>query len=136
MDLHSIDVRGRGADDYLFGRGQVWFALVMTVGLMVFDYVDRQVIVSHFPYLKTALGPSDKQLGALVSVVSVTVALGAIPVALFADRASRVNSIVVMALIWSLAMISRMSTRSYSQLLAARASVGLGEGGTVPWALP
>ena len=62
-------------------------------------------------------------------MVSVTVALGALPVALFADRASRVKSIVVMATIWSLATISCMFTRSYGQLLAARALVGLGEAG-------
>ena len=54
----------------------------MTVALMILDYVDRQVIVSLFPYLKAEWGPSDKQLGALVSVVPVTVALGALPVAL------------------------------------------------------
>ena len=101
----------------------------MTLALMIFDYVDRQVIVSLFPYLKAEWGLSDKQLGALVSVVSVTVALGALPVALFADRASRVKSIVAMATIWSLATISCMFTRSYGQLLAARAVVGLGEAG-------
>ena len=129
MDMHPIDANRRGADDYLFGRGPAWFALVMTIALMIFDYVDRQVIVSLFPYLKADWGPSDKQLGALVSVVSVTVALGAIPVALFADRASRVKSIVVMAVIWSLATISCMFTRSYSQLLAARSVVGMGEAG-------
>ena len=129
MDLHSIDAHGRGADDYLFGRGPAWFALVMTVGLMIFDYVDRQVIVSLFPHLKADWGPSDKELGALVSAVNVTVALGAIPVALFADRASRVKSIVVMAVIWSLASISCMFTRNYGQLLAARSVVGMGEAG-------
>jgi MFS transporter, Spinster family, sphingosine-1-phosphate transporter len=129
MDLHSLDANRRGPDDYLFGRGQALFALVMTLALMIFDYVDRQVIVSLFPHLKAAWGPSDKQLGALVSVVALTVALGAIPVALFADRASRVKSIVVMAVIWSLATISCMVTRSYSQLLTARAFVGLGEAG-------
>ena len=96
---------------------------------MLFDYVDRQVIVSLFPYMKADWGLSDKQLGALVSVVSVTVALGALPVALIADRASRVKSIVVMATAWSLATISCMFTRNYSQLLAARSVVGLGEAG-------
>jgi MFS family permease len=40
-----------------------------------------------------------------------------------------VKSIVVMAVIWSLATISCMVTRSYSQLLTARAFVGLGEAG-------
>ena len=129
MNLHEIDIHRRGAGDYLFSRGAAWFALLMTLGLMVFDYIDRQIIVSLFPYLKAAWGLSDKQLGALVSVVSVTVALGAVPMALFADRASRVKSIVIMAVIWSLATISCMFTRNYSQLLAARSIVGLGEAG-------
>ena len=128
MNLHDAPVR---PDDgsYLHGRGAAWFAFAMTLGLMVVDYVDRQVIVSLFPYMKRDWGLSDKQLGALVSVVSVTVALGALPVALFADRASRVKSIVAMALVWSLATISCMATRGYGQLLAARALVGLGEAG-------
>jgi predicted MFS family arabinose efflux permease len=119
-----------GAEDgYLFGPRQAWFAFAMTIALMVVDYVDRQVIVSLFPHMKAEWGLSDKQLGALVSVVSLTVALGALPVALIADRASRVKSIVTMAAIWSLATISCMFTRSYGQLLAARSLVGLGEAG-------
>jgi MFS transporter, Spinster family, sphingosine-1-phosphate transporter len=129
MHIHEIDTHRRGAGDYLFSRGAAWFALLMTLGLMVFDYIDRQIIVSLFPYIKAAWGSSDKQLGALVSVISITVALGSVPIALFADRASRVKSIVVMALIWSLATISCMFTRNYSQLLTARSIVGLGEAG-------
>jgi len=85
--------------------------------------------VSLFPYLKAAWGVSDKELGALVSVVSVTVALGSVPIALFADRASRVKSIVLMAVVWSLATILCMFTGNFSQLLAARSIVGLGEAG-------
>ena len=99
------------------------------LGLMIFDYVDRQVIVSLFPHLKAEWGLSDKQLGALVSVVSVTVAIGGMPVALFADRVSRVKSIVAMAGVWSLATISCMFARGYGALFAARAVVGLGEAG-------
>ena len=129
MHVHEIDTHRRGADDYLFSRGAAWFALLMTLTLMVFDYIDRQVIVSLFPYLKAAWGVSDTQLGALVSAVSVTVAVGSVPIALFADRASRVKSIVIMAVIWSLATISCMFTRNFSQLLAARSIVGVGEAG-------
>ncbi|MBI5255576.1 MAG: MFS transporter [Burkholderiales bacterium] len=128
MDLNALD-QAPPPDDYLYGPGPAWFALVMTLALMIFDYVDRQVIVSLFPYLKADWGLSDKQLGALVSVVSVTVALGALPVALFADRVSRVKSIVAMAGLWSLATISCMWVRSYGVLMAARATVGLGEAG-------
>ena len=118
-----------GADTYVTGRGAAWFAFAMTLTLMLFDYIDRQVIVSLFPHMKADWGLSDKELGALVSVVSITVALGALPVALIADRASRVRSIVVMATAWSLATISCMFTRNYGQLLAARAVVGVGEAG-------
>ena len=63
--------------------------------------------------MKQDWGLSDTQLGALVSVVSVTIALAALPVALFADRTSRVKSIAVMAAVWGLATISCMFTRSY-----------------------
>ena len=129
MHTHALDAKQGSADSYLFGRRQAWFAFAMTIALMVFDYVDRQVIVSLFPHMKQDWGLSDKELGALVSVVSITIALGALPVALFADRTSRVKSIVVMASLWSLATISCMFTRSYGQLLAARAMIGLGEAG-------
>jgi MFS family permease len=101
----------------------------MTFGLMMFDYMDRQVIVSLFPYLKSEWGVTDRQLGALVSVVSITVALAGIPVALLADRYSRVKSIAAMAVIWSLASISCMFIGNYRLLLGARALVGLGEAG-------
>jgi len=118
-----------GSDTYLLGRGEAWFAFAMTIGLMLFDYIDRQVIVSLFPYIKAAWGVSDKQLGALVSGVSVPVAVGALPIALIADRGSRVKSIFLMAAAWSVATISCMFTRSYAGLSAARSVVGLGEAG-------
>jgi MFS family permease len=116
-------------DEYLTGRGEAWFAFVMTIALMLIDYLDRQVIVSLFPYIKAEWGLSDKQLGGLVSVISVTVALGALPIALIADRTSRVKSIFVMATVWSIACISCMFSRGYSTLFAARAVIGLGEAG-------
>ena len=129
MDLNCHREGAAGEDSYLFSRGQAWFAFAMTLALMIFDYVDRQVIVSLFPYLKAEWNLSDKQLGALVSVVSVTVALGALPVALFADRVSRVKSIVVMATMWSLATISCMWTRSYGAAAGRTSRRRPGRGG-------
>lgn len=116
-------------DGYLFGPRQAWFAFAMTIGLMLFDYIDRQVIVSLFPYMKADWGLSDKQLGGLVSALSIVLAACALPVSLVADRVSRVKSIVAMATVWSIASISCMFTRNYSTLLAARAVVGVGEAG-------
>lgn len=129
MNLVDTAAHPGSAAEYRFGPRQAWFAFVMTAALMIVDYLDRQVIVSLFPYIKESWGLSDTQLGALVSIVSVTVAVAAMPIALLADRWSRVRSIVVMALVWSLATISCLFTRNYGQLLAARAVVGLGEAG-------
>jgi MFS family permease len=116
-------------DDYTIGRRQAWFAFAMTIALMMVDYLDRQVIVSLFPHIKAEWGLSDKQLGALVSIVSVTVALAGMPIAFLADRWSRVRSVALMAAVWSMATIACLFTRNYGQLLAARAVVGLGEAG-------
>src|SRR5688572_28427 len=129
MNLLHVENGASSGNGYPVGRGHAWFAFAMTMALMMVDYLDRQVIVSLFPYIKSEWLLSDTQLGALVSIVSVTVALAALPVALLADRWSRVRSIVVMATVWSLATISCLFTRNYGQLMAARAVVGLGEAG-------
>jgi MFS family permease len=117
------------SDDYLIGKPQAWFAFAMTFALMMFDYIDRQVIVSLFPHIKEEWGLSDKHLGSLVSIISIVIGLGGIPVALLADRISRVKSIAIMATIWSLATIACMFTHNFGQLFAARATVGAGETG-------
>ena len=118
-------------------RRYAWSVFGIIFALMVVDYVDRQVVVSMFPHLKAQWDLSDAQLGALVSIVSITVALGAVPLSLLADRWSRVKSIFLMALIWSLATIAAAFAGSYAQLMGARSVVGLGEAayGTVGAAL-
>ncbi|MDI9847313.1 MFS transporter [Rhodoblastus sp. 17X3] len=129
MHIQSADSGRAEPDSYLFGPRQAWFAYAMTISLMIFDYVDRQVIVTIFPHLKAEWGLSDAQLGGLVSIVAVSVAIFGTPAALVADRFSRVKSIAGMAIVWSLASISCMFSGSYTQLFAARAMVGFGEAG-------
>ena len=104
----------------------------MAFALMALDFVDRQVVVATFPYLKTEWGLSDTQLGALVSVVSLSVAVGAFPIALLADRWSRVKAIAVMGATWSLATLACGFAQNYAQLFTARAAVGAGEAGYAP----
>jgi predicted MFS family arabinose efflux permease len=101
------------------------FAILFT--LMVVDYVDRQVVVSMFPFLKAEWSLSDGQLGALASAVAITVALGTLPLSLLADRWSAVKSLFLMALVWSCATVACAFAATYEHLLAARALVGLGE---------
>ena len=52
MQLTDLDTdRPVSNDTYLFTRGAAWFAYAMTLGLMIVDYIDRQVIVSLFPFM-------------------------------------------------------------------------------------
>jgi MFS transporter, Spinster family, sphingosine-1-phosphate transporter len=135
VSLHHADFEL--ADARPAPRRYAWAVFGILFALMVVDYVDRQVVVSMFAHLKRQWDLSDGQLGALVSVVSVTVALGAVPLSLLADRWSRVKSIFLMALVWSFATIACAFATSYPQLLGTRAVVGVGEAayGTVGAAL-
>jgi MFS family permease len=104
-----------------------WTVFAVLFLLMVVDYLDRQVVVSMFPHLKAQWSLSDSQLGGLVSVVSIAVALGAVPLSLIADRWGRVKSIFIMVLVWSGATLACAFARDYGSLVGARAMVGLGE---------
>ena len=118
------------ADRTAVPQARVVFAAAFA--LMVLDFADRQVVVATFPQLQAEWGLSDAQLGALVSVVSVTVGLGALPAALLVDRWSRVRAIALMGTVWSLAAAAAGAAQSFGQLLTARAALGAGEAGYGP----
>ncbi|MGO4391308.1 MFS transporter [Variovorax sp. M-6] len=107
--------------------GYAWAVFALTFGLMLSDYLSRQVIGAVFPFLKSDWGVSDAQLGALVSIVSVVVGVLTLPLSLIADRWGRVKSITLMAFVWCLATIACGLAANYTQLLVARAMVGVGE---------
>jgi MFS family permease len=106
-----------------------WSVFALTFGLMLSDYLSRNVISAVFPILKTEWSLSDTQLGSLVSVVALIVGFGAFPIALIADRWGRVKSITVMAGVWSLATIGCGMSTGFVQMVVARSLVGLGEAG-------
>jgi len=119
-------------EGYIVGKAQAWFAFALAFLLMASDFIDRQVVVTMFPYLRAEWAVSDKELGALIAVVSITIAAASLPVALLTDRWGRVKAIVVMGVLWSLATVACGFAQSYGQLLAARSLIGLGEAGYGP----
>jgi MFS family permease len=100
--------------------------------LYMFDYIDRMVVVSLFPYLKADWGLSDTQCGLMVSVVYWSIVGFSFPAAVIVDRWSRKKSIGIMALVWGLATASCAFTRNFGQLFVARTIVGIGEAGYAP----
>ena len=108
-------------------RTFAWIVFALTFGLLISDYMSRQVLNAVFPVLKAEWGLTDTQLGSLNSIVSLLVGLLTFPLSLLADRWGRVRSIVLMAALWSLATAACAIADSYSQMFAARFFVGLGE---------
>jgi predicted MFS family arabinose efflux permease len=110
-------------------RAYAWVAFALIFGLMLSDYLSRQVINSVFPFLKAEWRLSDTQLGALAGVVALVVGVMTFPVSLVADRWWRVRSATVMALVWGLATIGCGLAGNFTAMFVARVIVGLGEAG-------
>ena len=100
--------------------------------LYLFDYTDRLVVSSLFPFIKEDWNLSDTQCGLLVSVVYWSITLFTIPVSIMVDRWSRKKSIGIMAILWSIATAACAFTRNFKQLFVARAAIGVGEAGYAP----
>ena len=107
-------------------------ALALLCALLVLDFADRQVVVTAFPYLRAEFAVTEAQLGALVSAVSVVIALTALPLALVVDRWSRVRAIAIMGSLWSVATAAGAFAPGYLALLAARLGIGVGQAGFGP----
>jgi MFS family permease len=108
-------------------RAYAWIVFALTVGLLLSDYMSRQVLNAVFPLLKSAWHLSDTQLGSLSSVVALMVGVLTFPLSVLADRWGRVKSIVLMATMWSLATLGCAISTNYGEMLLARAFVGIGE---------
>jgi MFS family permease len=104
-----------------------WIVFALTFALLLSDYMSRQVLSAVFPFLKVEWALSDTQLGALTSVVALTVGLLAVPLSLLGDRWGRVRSIVLMATIWSLATLGSAVAANYGELMLSRLFIGVGE---------
>lgn len=108
-------------------RAYAWIVFALTFGLLLSDYMSRQVMNAVFPILKAEWNLSDTQLGSLSGVVALLVGLLTIPLSIVADRWGRVKSIVLMAGLWSVATLACALADNYNQMLAARFFVGVGE---------
>ncbi|MGH6650438.1 MAG: MFS transporter [Sphingopyxis sp.] len=110
-------------DTTLYG----WIVFALSFGLLISDYMARQVLNAVFPLLKAEWALSDAELGLLSGVVALMVGLLTFPLSLAADRWGRVRSLALMAALWSFATLFCAVATSYSQMLVGRVMVGVGE---------
>ena len=117
---------------YLFTRKYTNYIFVLLFLLYMFDYVDRMVITSLFPFLKADWGLTDTQCGMLVSAVYWSIVLFTFPVSILVDRWSRRKTIGLMALVWSVATGLGAFSLNFKHLFYARSVIGVGEAGYAP----
>src|SRR4051794_13668897 len=105
MAISFVDTSVSLAPAPTVSRRYAWVVFSLTFGLLLSDYMSRQVLNAVFPIVKAAWGMSDTQLGSLSGIVALLVGLLIFPLSVLADRYGRVKSIILMALVWCLATL-------------------------------
>lgn len=98
----------------------------------MFDYVDRMIVTSLFPFIKADWNLTDTQLGALISAVYWSIVILTVPASILVDRWSRRKMIGAMAAVWSIATATAAFTKTFPQLFFTRTFIGVGEAGYAP----
>ncbi len=115
------------------GKGIRSHAILMVLFLIYMsDYIDRYVVASMIDFIKQDWQITDAQAGSLMSVVLLFITVFTVPASILIDRWSRRKMVSVMVFLWSLATLACAFTKNYTQLLVARAFIGIGESGYAP----
>ena len=112
-------------------RWKMGYSITVLFVLYMLDYALRSVIGPMTPALKSSLGLSDTEVGWLMSVVLIGVAVFALPLSFVIDRWRRSKMISLISIVWSVASILSGFCVNFGQLLTTRAVVGIGEAGFV-----
>jgi MFS family permease len=108
------------------------FALVLLTLMNLLNYLDRNVLAAIVPDLTAPpLSFSDSQAGWLPSAFLLVYMIAAPIFGSIGDRGSRPRPIALSVFLWSVATALSGLARSFPQMLAGRAAVGIGEGGYV-----
>ena len=103
------------------------YALGLLLAVNLLNYIDRQVLFAVFPLIKIDLHLSDTELGFLGSAFMLSYLLIAPLFGWLGDHWSRTRLAAGGLVVWSLATALAGFAPGYRTLLAARATVGVGE---------
>lgn len=107
-------------------------ALALLTVVYAFNFLDRQILGILVPPIKAEFALTDTELGLLGGLAfAIFYATLAVPIALLADRISRVNIITVALALWSGFTALCGLAQNFTHLFLARVGVGVGEAGGV-----
>ena len=99
----------------------------------VFNFMDRQVLSIVLEQIKAEIELSDTYMGFLAGFAfSLMYTFAGIPIARYADRASRRNVVTIGLLVWTSFTALTGMVSSFAQLFATRVGVGIGEAAGSP----
>ena len=104
-----------------------YYALGLLLAVNLLNYIDRQVLFAVFPLIKIDLQLSDTALGLLGSAFMVVYLFSAPLFGWLGDHWNRTRLASGGLVVWSLATTLAGFATGYKSLLAARATVGIGE---------
>src|SRR5947207_9728026 len=112
-------------------------ALLLLLGINLFNYIDRQILAALEPDIRASFFPSGDvnammKTGLLGDAFFVTYMISAPLLGFLADRISRWLIIGSAVILWSLASGGSGLAATFSILFATRIFVGIGEGGYGP----
>ncbi len=114
-------------------RGYSNYVLGVLFLVYVFNFMDRQVLSIVLDDIKEEIELSDTYMGFLAGFAfSLMYTFAGIPIARYADRASRRNVVTIGLLVWTGFTALTGSVTSFLQLFAARVGVGIGEAAGTP----
>ena len=103
------------------------YVLVLATLLNFVNYIDRFILSAVLPRIKSDLLLNDFQLGMLANAFLVAYFITSPLFGRLGDRQSRPRLIAVGVALWSVATAAAGLARTFMQLVAARAGVGVGE---------
>src|SRR5258706_2204973 len=109
------------------------YAMGLLLGIMMLNFVDRQVVNILAEPIKNELKLADWQLGVMSGLAfAVLYTFIGIPIARIAERRSRPMVIAASIATWSAFTVLCGAAQNFGQLLLFRCGVGVGEAGGVP----
>jgi MFS transporter, Spinster family, sphingosine-1-phosphate transporter len=117
----------QGTDGKVISTNYTYYALTVLTLLNLLNYIDRFIFSALIPNIKEELHFTDQQFGLLGGAFTIVYTLLSPIYGYLADRRARVGLISSGIAIWSFATAGAGFAQSFTQMLVARAAVGIGE---------
>lgn len=109
------------------------YVLWILVVVYALNFLDRQIVTILAEPIKNDLGLNDTQIGLMSGLAfALFYTVLGIPLARLADRSNRVTIISICLVVWSGMTALCGAAQNFTQILAARIGVGVGEAGCSP----